>query len=72
MAIFTLTALSGPVMIVRARCLSCAREVAVRNAGAEGTLTWRDPSLSTCALAPKSHHNPEGKPALLERMEAPQ
>ncbi|MFU3391711.1 hypothetical protein ACM7KZ_29230 [Pseudomonas aeruginosa] len=37
-------------MVVRARCASCARTVAVENAGAEGTMVWRDPSLSSVEL----------------------
>lgn len=37
-------------MIVRARCLACARRVAVEHAGAEGTRVWRDPELSKVEL----------------------
>lgn len=37
-------------MVVRARCTSCARTVAVENAGAEGTMVWRDPNLSSVEL----------------------
>lgn len=51
MAIFKLTARESSVsMVVRARCLSCARSVAVEHAGQEGTRVWRDPDLSTVAL----------------------
>ena len=37
-------------MIVRARCLTCARSVAVENAGEEGTAIWRDPVRSDVDL----------------------
>ncbi|MFU2566774.1 hypothetical protein ACM7OO_19785 [Pseudomonas aeruginosa] len=37
-------------MVVRARCTSCVRTVAVENAGAEGTMVWRDPNLSSVEL----------------------
>ena len=51
MAIFKLTERStGRAMVVRAKCLSCARAVAVENAGPEGTRVWRDPALSTVEL----------------------
>lgn len=51
MAIFKLATLDGSVqLIVRARCLSCARAVAVEHAGAEGTRVWRDPNLSSVEL----------------------
>lgn len=69
MAIFKLTAPGGPAMIVRARCLSCARDVAVANHGPEGTFVWRDPASSKCELLRKSAYNPEGKSALLERLD---
>ncbi len=51
MAIFKLAALDGSVkMVVRARCISCARAVAVDHAGPEGTRVWRDSSLSSVEL----------------------
>lgn len=51
MAIFKITERStGLAMVVRAKCLSCARAVAVENAGPEGTRVWRDPNLSTVEL----------------------
>lgn len=51
MALFKLTERStGRAMVVRAKCLSCARAVAVENAGPEGTRVWRDPALSTVEL----------------------
>lgn len=51
MALFKLTANDGSVtMVVRARCLTCARNVAVENAGDEGTAVWRDSERSTVVL----------------------
>lgn len=42
---------SKPVeLIVRANSPVCARRVAAENAGAEGTLLWRDPEQSTVHL----------------------
>ena len=37
-------------MVVRARCIECARTVAVQHSGAEGTRVWRDPALSCVEL----------------------
>jgi hypothetical protein len=64
MAIFKLTARNGQAVIVRARCLSCARTVAADNAGAEGTLIWRDPEKSTVELV-----RPDDRPGLILRTE---
>lgn len=51
MALFKLTANDGSAaMVVRARCITCARSVAVENAGGEGTAVWRDPARSTVEL----------------------
>lgn len=51
MAIFKVTQrANGKSMIVRAKCVSCARTVAVQNAGAEGTAVWRDPERSSVEL----------------------
>ncbi|UAD00595.1 hypothetical protein K8B72_14055 [Pseudomonas aeruginosa] len=51
MAIFILKerATSRSMVSVRA-ALTCARTVAVENAGAEGTMVWRDPNLSSVEL----------------------
>ena len=51
--LFVVTATNGLWVKVRARCLSCARDIAVRHAGAEGTLIWRDPAQSVVALVPE-------------------
>lgn len=51
MPIFKLTVrATGQSAVVRARCLSCARSVAVEHAGAEGTMVWRDPAKSNVEL----------------------
>ena len=50
MPIFKLTANAGQSVVVRARCISCARDVAAEHAGAEGTMLWRDPAQSTVEL----------------------
>lgn len=49
-------------MVVRARCLSCARQVAVDNSGTEGTEVWRNPSKSTVTVIHES-----GKPEAIIR-----
>lgn len=55
MAIFLLTALDGSAaMVVRARCLSCARNVAVEHAGPEGTKVWATRELSSVELIRES------------------
>ena len=57
MAIFKVTQRdSGKSMVVRAKCVSCARTVAVENAGAEGTAVWRDPDQSSVDLAVSYTH----------------
>lgn len=67
MPIFKLTArASGQAVVVRAKCLSCARTVAVQNACAEGTMVWRDPAQSTVELM-----RPDDKPAMILRIENP-
>lgn len=70
MAIFKLTALDGSVgMLVRARCLSCARQVATANAGDEGTAVWARRERSTVELVRDPvGHAPEGSAVMLERL----
>lgn len=44
-SLFLVEALDKSVaIVVRARCMTCARQVAVDNAGAEGTEIWRNPA----------------------------
>lgn len=63
--LFLLTVLaSGQKALVRARCLTCARDQAVQTAGAEGTLVWRDPNLSTVEVVRES-----GKSGLILKTE---
>ena len=51
MAIFKITALDGSAaMVVRARCLECARQVAIENAGEEGKKVWASREYSTVEL----------------------
>nr|WP_315528280.1 hypothetical protein [uncultured Achromobacter sp.] len=51
MAIFKVThRANGKSMVVRAKCVSCARSVAVEHAGTEGTAAWRDPEQSSVEL----------------------
>lgn len=53
--LFLVTALAtGQRALVRARCLSCARDQMVQSAGAEGTLVWRDPNQSTVEVVRES------------------
>lgn len=61
MPIFKVTAATGHDMVVRARCLSCAREVAVQNSGAEGTMVWRQSAVELV--------RPEDKPSMIMRSE---
>lgn len=73
MAIFKLDALDGSVsLVVRAACLSCARQIAVERSPAKEVKAWRDPSLSTVTLIrnPEQHgYLSEGKRGLIERKE---
>lgn len=39
---------TGPSMVVRAACVTCARSAAAAGAGVEGTAYWRDPERTTC------------------------
>lgn len=51
MPIYLIESADPPIrLIVRAACEQCARSVAVADARDEGTLVWRDPSLSTITL----------------------
>lgn len=53
-------------MRVRAKCLTCARRLAVDNAGDEGTLIWRDPKQSKITVI--SPANSGERPGILERI----
>lgn len=41
-ALWLLSTRTGPAMVVRAACPTCARNVAVDAAGPEGTRYWRE------------------------------
>lgn len=41
-ALWLLSTRTGPAMVVRAACATCARNVACDNAGPEGTRYWRE------------------------------
>lgn len=63
-ALFLIKATDDSVaMVVRARCLSCARQVAVDNCGTEGTEIWRNPTKTTVSLIDTS-----GKPGAVMRV----
>lgn len=65
MALFKLQAKDGSVeMVVRAKCLSCARQIAVENHGPEGTAVWRDPDQSSVELIRETD-----RPGLIMRTE---
>lgn len=72
MAIFKISALDGSVsMIVRARCLTCARQIAIERAGPEGKRVWSSREHSSVELI----RNPErlgylsdGKNGLIKRI----
>lgn len=62
-ALFLLTVSStNQQVLVRAKCLSCARDRAAEAAGGEGPMVWRDPSLSTVELI-----RPDGKSGVIMR-----
>ena len=65
MPIFKLKTSSGLAMVVRARCISCARDVAAEHAGADGTMLWRDPAQSTVELI-----RPDDKRGLILKAES--
>lgn len=63
MPLFSLkSAVTKITLIVRTKCLSCAREIAVKEVGAEGTMVWRDPSSSIIELI-----RPDDKAGLILR-----
>lgn len=65
MAIFKVSSRDGSAeMVVRAKCLTCARQIAVENAGPEGTAVWRDSSQSTVELVRETD-----RPGLILRTE---
>lgn len=64
MALFKVAARDGSAeMIVRAKCLTCARQIAVDNRGETSTELWRNPELSTVELL-----RPEDKVGLIMKV----
>lgn len=56
-------------LVVRAKCLTCARNLAADNAGAEGPSMWRDPGKSAATVQYNSRHPSLGPACILERKE---
>lgn len=54
-------------LVVRARCITCARNIAAQNAGREGTSIWRDPTRSKISVLDHTRHTPTGRTEILER-----
>ncbi len=73
MALFKVKARDGSVsLLVRARCITCARETAVNTYTAKETLLWRDPNLSSVEVIHNTSqllYEPSGKRCVLERTE---
>lgn len=73
MALFKVKARDGSiVLIVRARCITCAREAAVNTYPASENMLWRDPSKSSVEVIHNTSqlpYNPSGKRCVLERTE---
>lgn len=56
-------------LVLRAKCLTCARNLAAENAGDEGPRVWRDPGMSTITVKYNSAHLQQGPACILERHE---
>lgn len=71
MAIFELKSKDGAItLIVRAKCLSCARQAAVESSRSSEVMLWRDPSLSTVHVIynpERQGFEPKGKREILRR-----
>ena len=73
MAIFNVSARDGSVsLIIRARCISCARQLAAERSPGHERRLWRDPERSSVELI----HNPDrqgyladGKNGILKRIQ---
>ena len=56
MALFKLTSYDSKiVLLVFAKCITCARNLAADCAGAEGTAIWRNPAKSTVEVLREPH-----------------
>lgn len=73
MAIFELKSRDGAItLIVRAKCLSCARQAAVESSRSSEVMLWRDPSLSTVNVIynpERQGYEPKGKREIIRRIE---
>lgn len=73
MAVFRLAARDGSVtMVVRARCMTCAQQVAVAHAGPEGRHVWATRQNCTVELvwAPEREgYVSDGPDGVIERIE---
>lgn len=56
-------------LVVRAKCLTCARNLAADNAGEEGPRMWRDYAQSVATVQYNSAHPQLGTACILERKE---
>lgn len=64
MALFLLKTNGGRVQaVVRGKCLTCARNIAANEAGAEGPAVWLDSGRSTIELL-----RPDDRPGMLLRV----
>lgn len=73
MAVFRIDALDGSVsLVVRAACLTCARQIAVERSPAGEFRMWRDPSQSSVTLIRNPEHHgylSDGKRGIIKRIE---
>lgn len=73
MAIFELHSQDGKIsLVVRAACITCARQVAVDSSPSSELMLWRDPSLSKVKVIYKPEQmgfNPKGKRTIIRRIE---
>lgn len=72
MAIFNVSARDGSVsLIIRARCLSCARQLAADRSPAHERRLWRDPERSSVELVANPGRQgffADGKNGILKRV----
>ncbi len=73
MAIFKVSARDGSVsLVIRARCISCARQLAAERSPAHERRLWRDGDRSSIDLVPDPSSRgylPGGKQGILERIQ---
>ncbi|WP_419204195.1 hypothetical protein [Bordetella trematum] len=73
MAIFKVSARDGSVsLVIRARCISCARQIAVQRSPSTEVRLWRDPARSAVALIenPEQYgYLREGRQGFIERIQ---